>query len=148
MTAKEHNNLFGIFVLIQGGLLAFGGVFMTLIYGGIGVAMLGNARKEEEQIVGGVLMGVGMVIGVIVLLMSALYFFTGIKIRKQQSIGRTLGIVLSVLSLFSIPLGTALGIYGLWFFLGDLGKGLYLGQGSYAANAPYNPQGPGPNSWQ
>ncbi|MEJ7701565.1 MAG: hypothetical protein WKF71_18255 [Pyrinomonadaceae bacterium] len=43
MTAKEHNKLLAIFFLINGGLQALGGIFVTLIYGGIGAAFMVNA---------------------------------------------------------------------------------------------------------
>lgn len=145
MTAKDHNNLLGIFILVQGGLTVFTGLILLLIYGGMGVALIGTGRDDEARLAGGLIMGIGMVVGVFVILFSALFFFTGIKIRKQQSIGRTLGIIVSVLSLFSFPLGTALGVYGLWFLLGDLGKGLYLGN---RAPFGFGNSAPPPNSWQ
>ena len=144
MTAKEHNNLLGIFILVQGGLTILTGLILLLIYGGMGVALIGAGRDDEAGLVGGIMMVAGFVIGALIIVFSALYFFTGIKIRKIQPIGRTLGIVVSILSLFSFPLGTALGVYGLWFLLGDLGKGLYLG-GSQSAG--FN-SAPPPNSWQ
>jgi hypothetical protein len=142
MTARDHNNLLGIFFLILGGMAALGGIFMTLIYGGIGIALIGAGTRSDDQIAGGVMFVVGIIIGLVILAIAALYLFTGFKIRKQASIGRTLGIVASILSLFSFPLGTALGIYGLWFFLGDLGRGLYssTGQATYSQ--------PPPNSWR
>ncbi len=146
MTAKEHNNLLGIFILIQGGLTVFVGILLVLIYGGMGVALMGAGPDQEAKFAGGIIFVIGMVCAVVVIAFSALYFYTGIKIRKVQNIGRTLGIIVSVLSLFSFPLGTALGVYGLWFFLGDLGKGLYLGT---AGNGnPFTQVPPPPNSWQ
>jgi small-conductance mechanosensitive channel len=146
MTAKEHNNLLGIFILVQGGLTVFAGLLMLLIYGGMGAFLMGAGPDAEAKFAGGLILVIGLVVAVVVVLFSALYFYTGIKIRKEQSIGRTLGIIVSVLSLFSFPLGTALGVYGLWFFLGDLGKGLYLGT---AANGnPFTQVPPPPNSWQ
>lgn len=99
MTAKEHNNLLGIFLLIQGGLTLLGGGAMVLIYGGVGLAMLGTSRRDEEQIVGGIMFAVGLILGIGFLVFATLYLVTGMKIRKQQPIGRTLGIVLSCLSL-------------------------------------------------
>ena len=145
MTARDHNNLLGIFILVQGGLTVFTGLFLLLIYGGMGVALIGAGRDDEARLAGGLIMGIGMVVGVVIIVFSALFFFTGIKIRKQHGIGRTLGIVVSVLSLFSFPLGTALGVYGLWFLLGDLGKGLYLG---HHGKAGFTNSAPPPNSWQ
>ena len=144
MTAKEHNNLLGIFILIQGGLTVFAGLLLVLIYGGMGVALIGGGRDDEARLVGGMIFVIGLIVAVVIIAFSALYLYTGFKIRKQQSIGRTLGIIVSVLSLFSFPLGTALGVYGLWFLLGDMGKELYLGHpAGFTTNPP-----PPPNSWQ
>ena len=145
MTARDHNNLFGIFVLIQGGIALLMGLAFVVLYGVLGATMFGTAHRQEDQMMGGVFLAVGVIVGVICILVAAFYFFTGIKIRKMASIGRALGIAVSILSLFSFPLGTALGIYGLWFFLGDLGKSLYSGQPSYSGvrNVP-----PPPSSWQ
>jgi hypothetical protein len=144
MTAKEHNNLLGIFILIQGGLTVFVGLLLVLIYGGMGVALMGAGPDDGARMAGGMIFVIGLIVAVVVIAFSALYLYTGVKIRKQQSIGRTLGIVVSVLSLFSFPLGTALGVYGLWFLLGDMGKELYLGQPAGFATSPPPP----PNSWQ
>lgn len=144
MTARDHNNLLGIFILIQGGIVFLTGLMLTLIYGGVGLAMLGMSRHEEEMFTGGFMLAFGLIFGIVMLIVSSLYLFTGLKIRKQRNIGRILGIVVSILSLFSFPLGTALGIYGLWFFFGDAGKSLYSGMPQAQAYTPPPP----PNSWQ
>jgi len=146
MTAKEHNNLLGIFFMVQGGLVCAIGLLMGLIYGGVGLGLLAGGHKQEDHVVGGVFVVLAVVLAAIMLAIGALDLFTGSKVRKVAPIGRTLGIVISILSLFSFPLGTALGIYGLWFFFGDMGKALYLGSGAPAGN--YNPPAPPPpNSW-
>lgn len=141
MTARDHNKLLGIFFLINGGLAAFAGILVAVIYGGMGTLMFTSAREEEAQTVGGIFMALGVLVGILVLTFSIFYLVTGWKICKEAQIGRVLGIIASVLSLMSVPLGTALGIYGLWFLLGDQGKALY--EGGESAYAP-----PPPNSWQ
>ena len=138
MTAREHNNLLSIFFLIQGGLIVLGGVLMVLIYGIMGGAIAASSNRSDEQLMGGIFIGVAVVIGIVMLV------YAGLKMRKVQSIGRTLGIVGSILSLFSFPLGTALGVYGLWFFFGE-GRDLY--EGIENAGMNYTPPPP-PNSWQ
>ena len=55
-------------------------------------------------------------------------------------------IVGSIVSCLSFPIGTAAGVYGLWFLFGDLGKQFYLG--SSPQYAFQNPPAPPPNSWQ
>ncbi len=143
MTAKEHNKLLSIFFFIVGGLQVFVGIIMFFVYGGIGTAMLANARREEEQAVGGILMGVGLVVGLFVLVFAAFSLLTGWKLFKEKSAGRIMGIIASCLCLLSFPLGTALGIYGLWFLLGEQGKHFYEGGGNMPNSYP-----PPPNHWQ
>lgn len=145
MTAKEHNKLLSIFFFVQGGLQLFIGILMALIYGGVGGMMLSTARRQEEQVMGGIFVVVAICVGLFILLFSAFNLFTGFKLLKEQRIARTLAIVASCLALLSFPLGTALGIYGLWFLFGDLGKNFY---NSGTAGSGYSNQPPPPSSWQ
>ncbi len=65
MTAKEHNKLLSIFMMAHGGLQIFGVIIMVLLYGGIGTAMIANARRDEEQMIGSILIGVMLVVAFI-----------------------------------------------------------------------------------
>jgi hypothetical protein len=145
MTPQEHNRLLSIFFHIQGGLQLFAGIVMVVMYVAFGsYFMLG--MHDDGQFIGGLLIAIGIVTAVIVFLFAALDFYAGFKIGKVQKIGRTLGIVLGILSLFSFPVGTALGVYAIWFFFGDLGKALYNIDGAGSGHQ-YSPPPP-PNSWQ
>ena len=147
MTAREHNKLVGIFLLAHGGLQALVFILMGLIYGGIGSAMLITGRKNEEQVVGIVfivMIAVLFVIGTCFLLPQII---GGFKLLKEKPGARTWGIIGSVIACLSFPLGTAAGVYGLWFLFGDMGKQMYLGGPSQPAFQP-SPQAPPPNSWQ
>jgi hypothetical protein len=146
MTAQEHNRLLSIFFFIQGGLQVIVGLAIGIIYGGLGSIFMASGRTEQDQMMGGLFVVLGIAVGLVLLVFAAFTLFTANKVRKVQAIGRTLGIVISILSLFSFPLGTALGVYGLWFFFGDLGKALY---GSPVENySPNYSPPPPPNSWQ
>lgn len=141
MTGKEHSKMLGIFFLVQAGLQVFGGLIIALVYGGMGAMFMTQARKSDEQMVGGVFIVMAFVVGFIVLLFAAFNGFAGWRLFKQQQNARILGIIASCLSLMSFPLGTALGIYGLWFFFGDEGKNFY--SGNYQMQNPQSPP-----SWQ
>lgn len=143
MTGKDHNKLLSIFLLIHGGLQAFGGIFIVLIYGGIGVSFLSMARKNEEQAMGGIFLVLAIIIAPIVLIMAGVVLMAGWKMLKEKMNARTWGIVASIISLLNFPLGTALGVYGLWFLFGEQGKQFYSG-GNSANNYPPPP----PNNWQ
>lgn len=125
MTPKEHNRLLSIFFFVFAGIQIFSGFLLLTIYGIFGTAMLTAGRGGEEQMIGGVIIGVSVFVALFVALFAGIYFFTGLKMRREEKIGRTLGIVASILSLMSFPLGTALGVYGLWFLFGEAGKNFY-----------------------
>ena len=145
MTARDHNKLLSIFYFIMGGLQLLAGGFVAIGYGLIGVWALSAGTREEDRMVGGIFIVMAVVVGVILLAISAFTLLAGFKVFKERPIGRTLGIIISILSLMSFPLGTALGIYGLWFFFGEVGKNFYA---SLAQASPYPPQPPPPSSWQ
>ena len=143
MTARDHNKLLSILFFIMGGLQLLGGVIIGLIYGGLGAMMLSSARRTEEQTVGGVFLVMAVVVALIIFALAGLFIFTGWKMRKEQPLGRVLGIISSILSILRFPLGTALGVYGLWFFFGDQGKQFYSGGGNMYSHVP-----PPPNNWK
>lgn len=143
MTAKDHNKLLAIFFLINGGLQTLCGVFVTLIYGGIGAAFMVNPRRGEDQMLGGFFVIFAVVAALIIFVFAGIAFFAGWKLLKEKSAARTWGIIASCVALLGFPLGTALGICGLWFLLGDMGKQFYSGANSLGNYPP-----PPPNQWQ
>ena len=146
MTARDHNRLLSIFFFIKGGIALIAAVSIALIYGGVGTVMLGTSSRGEEQMVGGIFILASVGIGLLILAFAALYLAAGYYLLKERPTGRTLGIVASCLALFNMPLGTALGVYGLWFFFGEVGKSFY--DGLTRGGAVGSPQQPPPNSWQ
>ncbi|MBX3268576.1 MAG: hypothetical protein KF831_17900 [Acidobacteria bacterium] len=145
MTPQEHNRLISIFFHVQGGLQVLGGLMVAVIYGGMGGFFLTAGNGGEQQLIGGIFIIAAVVAVVLVFLFAALDFYAGYKVSKVQPVGRTLGIVVAILSLLSFPLGTALGVYALWFFFGDMGKALYNVDG---AGGQFHSPPPPPNSWQ
>lgn len=145
MTAKEQNKLAGIFLLVHGGLLALMMLFLGLIYGGLGVAMIASSRREDEQFA-----GLFFIIAMAVVVLVSMIFVIpqvvgGWKMIKERPNARTWGIVGSIISCMSFPLGTAAGVFGLIFLFGEAGRQFYLG--SQSPNY-YPPQPPPPSSWQ
>ncbi len=88
MTAREHSKLLAGFFFISG-------VLQTLGWVMVGGWMGGNW---------------------LLLMFGVFYMITGWKLQNDQSDAKIFGTIASVLCLSSLPLGTALGIYGLWFF--------------------------------
>lgn len=50
------------------------------------------------------------------LIFAVFYMVTGWKLQNDKSDAKVFCTIASVSCLLSLPLGTALGIYGLWFF--------------------------------
>lgn len=149
MTAKEQNKLAGIFLMVHGAIQAVVVLIIGLVYGGLGVAMFASARRQEDQFAGMVF----IVVMLFVVLFSMLFVIPqlvgGWKLLKERPNARTWGIIGSIISCLSFPLGTAAGVFGLVFLFGEQGKAFYLGtspQPSY--HPPQSPQAPAPNSWQ
>ncbi len=143
MTNQEHNKLLAIFFYIYGGLQILTGLLLALVYVGMGTFFAVAGGEPEAAAIGGVVIIVAVIVLAIMTVFAGFYLYTARSIQKAAPIGRILGIIASVLCLFSIPLGTALGIYGLWFLVGDDGKRFYSDAGEYSPAPP-----PPPNSWQ
>ena|SRR3982751_3066367 len=152
MTAKEHNRLLGIFLMAHGGMQAVLMVILSIVYGLLGAAFAIGGRGEQ-RIMGAVFIGMIFFLLIFAVLFAGSQIYGGYKVFKEKANARTWGIIASIVSCLSFPLGTAAGVYGLWFLFGDEGKRFYLGGMNQPAFMPnnYQPRGyepPQPGAWQ
>lgn len=145
MTAKEQNKLVGIFLMVHGALQTFVMLIIGLAYGAIGAGMFASARRQEEQMIGAVVIGFVALVVFFSLIFIVPQLIGGWKIFKESPNARIWGIIGSIVACLSFPLGTAAGVFGLVFLFGEQGKNFYLGGNNYAQNA-FQP--PPPNNWQ
>ncbi len=146
MTAKEQNKLVGIFLMAHGGFQAVMMIFIGLIYGIIGAGIFASARRQEEQMIGAVFVGMVVLLAVISMVFVIPQFVGGWKIFKESPNARTWGIIGSIVACLSFPLGTAAGVFGLVFLFGEEGKRFYLSGNNFeSTNISFQPP---PNSWQ
>jgi hypothetical protein len=110
---EQHIKILGILYMVIGGL----GVVAALIVFGVfgGVAGVIKAGQHPEAVP--LLLLLGGLAMTVVLAMSAPSLIAGIGLLYFKPWARVLTIILSVIHLFSVPFGTALGIYGLWVLL-------------------------------
>jgi hypothetical protein len=97
------------------------GVFQLVIAVLLGLAMFGfgglmgaagmSGGDDELAVVGGIYALIGPVVAILVGGFAVLDIAAGIGIRRRTSWGRILGFVVAVLSLSSIPIGLAMGIF-------------------------------------
>ena len=96
-----------------GALGAFAALIILLFFGGLaGIETLnGDPSSVEDVAVLSLIGGIGFIV---VAIFSVPGLIAGIGLLNGYEWARILTLVLSALNLFNIPLGTALGIYGLW----------------------------------
>jgi len=84
----------------------------------VGVGVLAYELDGDEQALA-VLSTIGVPIAIVVFALSALCVVGGVGVLKRKNWARYLTMVLSVLDLFNVPIGTALGIYCIWALVHD-----------------------------
>jgi uncharacterized membrane protein len=109
---EGHRRILGIVFIVMNALT----LLVALGFGAFGLAIgqfgMQHARADEEAVVTAVLVGVTGCLFV----MGLPGIITGIGLLKRRPWSRMLALVLGCLALPNVPLGTALGIYTIWFY--------------------------------
>jgi hypothetical protein len=117
----RHRHVLGILYVVFSGLLALAalGLFAMLALGSL-------YADEAEERAG--LLGVGGVMALVLLVLALPGFIGGIGMLRRRAWSKVLTLILAVLNLASFPVGTALGIYTLWFWLQPNARRLFFPQ--------------------
>lgn len=122
-----HVKVLGVLYIVLSAL----GVCAAMVIGlGLGIAggVVGSSASPEDAAVALPIIGVaGTALVVFLLVVSLPGIITGIGLLKFQPWARIVGIVLAALNLISFPIGTAVGIYGLWVLLNKETEALFGG---------------------
>lgn len=117
---RDHVRILAILNIVMGGLGLLLGIVFLLLFSGLGVfAGLAGGKDPDAFIAIPVMGGVGALIFGVLFVFSAPQIIGGIGLLKGLGWARILMIVVSALGLLSIPIGTAMGIYGLWVLLNE-----------------------------
>jgi hypothetical protein len=131
MTPQDHNKMIGVMYLIWGGfnaLMMFIMIpFILMILGPMGS---GPTPPAEFKAVLGIFMGVIVTVSILFAIPPLL---AGYALLKRKSWARVAGIVAACFSALSMPFGTALTVYTLWFLCGPQGEQFYK-KGAYASD--------------
>jgi hypothetical protein len=115
---EQHVKIVAILNIVAGSLGILIALGVLLLFGGL--AGLAGADNDSEGPIGAaVLAMVGGVAFFAIALPSVPSIIAGVGLLKFREWARVLGMVASVLHLFNIPIGTALGVYGLWVLSKD-----------------------------
>ncbi len=114
----KHIQVLGILNIVWGSFGLIAALIIMLVFGGVvGIIGMVSGHEQDAAIAIPVVSIVGGAIFFILLITSLPAIITGIGLLRMASWSRIVGIIVSVFHLFSIPFGTALGIYGLWVLL-------------------------------
>jgi hypothetical protein len=114
---QRHGHTLGVLWCVYGAYRAAAGIFALLFLMGISTpAVLGGMGAQGLPILpfAPVMSGLAAFACIYILLTSGLAFITGYGLLTRRPWGRTLAIIVGVLSLIKLPVGTAMGIYTLW----------------------------------
>src|SRR5215212_5348473 len=129
MTPQDHNKMIGIMHLIWGGFnaltLLFIVPFMLFMFGVI-------SRDPHAPPAAFAFFGfIGVFVAALALAFTLPPLIAGYGMLKRKSWAKAAGIVAACFTSLSMPFGTALTVYTLWFLCGPQGEQLYR------KNAPY-----------
>jgi hypothetical protein len=145
---RDHIKILGVLNIVMGSLTALAGVVALLAMGAIAgfiIASLSSASASDYHngaVAAPIIVTVGFVIASFFLLLGLPAIIGGWGLMRYRSWSRILMIVVSCFHLFHIPLGTALGAYGLWVLLNEESRRILESGGAYALPAPPASYGP------
>lgn len=110
---EQHVKILGIIDIVAGIFWIVMGVLLIIV-AILGAAAAGTSGAEDAEGIAAVIASIGLVVGVFLGGMGALQIIVGVKLRAYKSWARIVQIILGIMSLPSVPFGTAFGIYTLW----------------------------------
>jgi len=117
---RKHIQLLGILNVVWGSFGLLGALIILLVFGGaIGLIGATSPHDPGAHIAIPIISLIGGAVFLLLTVTSIPSIVAGIGLLRLASWSRILAIILSALHLFSIPFGTALGVYGLWVLLSD-----------------------------
>ncbi len=115
---KQHVSVLGVLFIVFGALGLLAAIFLLVVMGGAAsIISTVGADDPDAAVVAPILGIVGGVLFFLVAALSIPGLAVGIGLVKFQNWARIGGLILSAVNLLNFPLGTALGVYGLWVLL-------------------------------
>ncbi len=135
---RDHVKILGILNIVFGAIGLLIGCALLALFGGLGVfaTVADGGSNPDAALAIPVLGAVGGVLFAILAVFSAPGLIAGWGLLQMKSWARILTIVLSALNLLNVPIGTALGAYGLWVCLSE--ETVRLFEAEQRAAAPYS----------
>jgi hypothetical protein len=114
---RTHVKVLGVVYLAVGACMLLLALFLALTMGSV-TGIVGATAEPQDAAIAIPILGIaGMALVVMFGAFSLPSLITGYGLLYFKSWARIVGIVLSAVSLINFPLGTAVGVYGLWVLL-------------------------------
>ena len=112
-----HVKVLGVLHIVLGGLGVLAGLGLLALFGGIAGLVDATASSQDAQVAIPILNIIAWALFGFLFIISIPGIIAGMGLLQFQNWARILTIVLSALDLLNVPIGTALGVYGLWVLL-------------------------------
>lgn len=130
-----HVKVLGVLHIVIGAFGVFGALFLMMVFGSA-TGIVGATADPDEAAIALPLLGLtGIWLVAFTLLTSVPGLVAGWGLLKFRPWARILALVVSIVALIVIPIGTIVGLYGLWVLLNKDTERLFMG-------APPHPQIP------
>lgn len=121
---RPHLRLLGVLQLTWGAIgLVLGAATLLLAIGALAIGVM----EDGDRVGGGVTAFTFGIFAAALLAGGAANAWAGRALRRQEAAGRSAVLWLSVINLFLLPFGTALGIYAWWVLLHAEARTAFLG---------------------
>ena len=121
---ETHVKVLAVLNIVLGAIGVFIGLGVFLFFGGL-ASIVHLDQDPDAAVAIPVLGGIGALVLFVLLVLSVPAIIAGIGLLQFQPWARILTIVLSILHILNIPLGTAIGVYGLWILFSAEGTRLF-----------------------
>jgi hypothetical protein len=117
----RHLDLLSILLIVSGVLAGLTAVSLMAI--GIGAAVL-MASPQSAGVAASVAAGTFFLLAILLLAYAAVSVAAGRGLRRREHWSRLVALILSLINLFVVPFGTALGVYAFWVLLRERSRQL------------------------
>jgi hypothetical protein len=125
---QTHVKVLGVLYLAVSAFFLVGALFLILAAGGA-AGIVGAAAEPEDAAIAIPIIGIaGTALAMFLGVFAIPGLVTGWGLLQLKPWARIVGIVLSAINLINIPIGTVIGIYGLWVLLSKDTEPLFDGR--------------------
>jgi hypothetical protein len=111
---QTHMRVLAVLQIVYASIGLLLAAFLVLVFGGIVTIVGFNAAIDESLVAIPILTFIGGLGAALLGIFSLPRLIAGIGLLYNRNWARVLTMIVSIIGLIDVPVGTALGIYGLW----------------------------------